>query len=99
MHRIFSELKANNWLRDMAAQQFAKEAAHFLAELNAIHPFRDGNGRAQFTFVSLLAFEADHSIEFDRIDPDQFLAAMIESFYGRERPLAEALFGLIEKGM
>lgn len=29
---------------------FVQEAARFLAGLNAIHPFRDGNGRTQLSF-------------------------------------------------
>jgi cell filamentation protein len=31
--------------------------AHFLAELNAIHPFREGNGRTQLTFAVLLGVQ------------------------------------------
>ncbi len=33
----------------------------FLAELNAIHAFREGNGRSQLTFFALLADHAGHS--------------------------------------
>jgi cell filamentation protein len=91
MRRVFAELREQDLLRDTSAREFGKGAAHFLAELNAIHPFRDGNGRTQLTFVSLLAFEAGHPIAFERIKPRPFLKAMIESFSGREKSLEKAL--------
>jgi hypothetical protein len=36
------------------SEQFVHQAARFLAELNAIHPFREGNGRAQLAFMSII---------------------------------------------
>jgi cell filamentation protein len=60
-----------------ATKEFAQKPAHFLAELNAIHAFREGNGRAQLSFFLLLADQASHPLDFDRFDPDMFLNAMI----------------------
>ena len=76
-------------MRGLQAEDFSREATHFLAELNAIHPFRDGNGRTQLAFVTLLAFAAGYQVNVDRIEPEQFLAAMIESFYGQEQQLMQ----------
>ena len=95
MARIFGELKAKAWLRGLSVDAFAQEAAHFLAELNAIHPFLDGNDRTQLAFVTLLAFAAGYEVDFERIEPKSFMDAMIESFQGRERPLALALQQLV----
>ena len=95
MKRVFADLKRKDWLQGAGPSEFAKEAAHFLAELNAIHPFRDGNGRTQLTFVTLLAFTEGYRIEFDEIEPEPFLAAMIESFHGREEPITRILAKLI----
>jgi cell filamentation protein len=44
-NKLFSELKAEKHLEKLPAKEFAESAAHFLAELNAIHAFREGNGR------------------------------------------------------
>lgn len=96
MKRIFRNLRDKKVLRFLPADEFARECAHFLAELNAVHPFRDGNGRTQLAFVTLLAFSADHPLDLDRLDPGSFLAAMIESFQGREQFLAKALLGLMD---
>jgi cell filamentation protein len=95
MARVFGSLRAKGWLRGLSPADFAREAAHFLAELNAIHPFRDGNGRTQLAFVTLLAFAAGYQVDLERIEPKSFLDAMIESFQGQERPLALALQQLV----
>jgi len=55
--------------------------------LNAIHPFREGNGRTQTTFLTLLAERASHPFDLEKLDPEAFLAAMIASFKGNDVPL------------
>ncbi len=39
----------------LTSNDLAAGAAHFLEELNVVHPFRKGNGRTQLTFLALLA--------------------------------------------
>ncbi len=92
MRRLFAWLGERNHLRDLDAAAFSRDAAHFLAELNAIHPFREGNGRTQLTFLALLAERAGHPLDLDRLDPAAMLHAMIRSFNADEAPLA----GVIE---
>jgi len=89
MKRLFGQLKAQKALRDLAFDDFADGAAKFLGELNAIHPFREGNGRAQLTFLDQLAVNAGHPLDLSRLSarPDAFLAAMIASFAGEIKPL------------
>ena len=52
--RLFGELQADGFLQGLDDSAFADKAAHFLAELNVIHAFREGNGRSQLTFFALL---------------------------------------------
>lgn len=66
-----------------AAGEFIPAAADFLAELNAIHAFREGNGRAQLAFMHLVALRAGHPLDFRRIRRESFLPAMIESYHRR----------------
>jgi cell filamentation protein len=47
---------------------------HFPSELNAIHAVREGNGRSQLTYFALLAQNAGHPLQLDRLDPDEMLA-------------------------
>ena len=52
--KLFADLKAAHYFEGLPAKDFAERAAHFLAELNAIHVFREGNGRTQLTFFAML---------------------------------------------
>jgi cell filamentation protein len=80
-----------DYLRNLDAKTFATKAAHFLAELNAIHAFREGNGRSQLTFFTLLADRARHPLNLDKLEPGEMLQAMIASFGGDERKLAAVI--------
>ena len=75
--------------------QFVAAVANFLAELNAIHPFREGNGRSQLAFVHLLGEKAGFLFDFSRIQRDTFLPAMIASYDGELEPLTEGLWQLL----
>jgi cell filamentation protein len=93
--KLFAKLKTDKFLQGLSSRDFAKQAAHLLAELNAIHAFREGNGRAQLSFFLLLAERANHSLDFDNFDPDAFLEAMIASFGGNETSLASFIERLV----
>src|ERR1700712_149025 len=55
LRRVFEELRQMDPLRPRRPEEFAAGAAHFLSELNAVHAFRDGNGRRQLAFLAMLA--------------------------------------------
>ncbi|MEO7994702.1 MAG: Fic family protein [bacterium] len=93
---LFRRLAVSGCLRNLETDEFATAAAHFLAELNAIHAFREGNGRTQLAFMSLLASQAGHPLNFRYLEPEPFLAAMIASFAGDEGPLRDQLNRLME---
>jgi cell filamentation protein len=90
--RLFSDLAKQKNLSGLDAASFATKTAHFLAELNAIHPFREGNGRTQLSFMTALAQKAGHPFDLERLDPKAMLDATIASFGGGEKPL-EVLIG------
>jgi len=96
MGKLFKQFATAKYFKNLSADAFAKNAAHFLAELNAIHPFREGNGRSQLTFLIMLAERAGHALDLNRMNPDAILNAVIASFGGKEKPLAELILGLIE---
>jgi len=95
MTRLFSRLSFSNFLPGSEREPFIRALAEFLADLNAIHPFREGNGRSQLAFLHLLALRAGHPLEIERINPTAFLAAMIRSFAGDIEPLSEQLTALL----
>lgn len=88
MARIFADLATDHHLVGLAPQAFATKAAHVLAEINAVHPFREGNGRTQLAFLTLLAENAGFEVNDDVLDPQEVIDAMIASFAGDEARLA-----------
>ncbi|MGM4924492.1 Fic/DOC family protein [Tardiphaga sp. 804_B3_N1_9] len=98
MAKLFKALARAKHMRGTTPAGFAKQAAHFLAELNAIHAFREGNGRTQLTFLTLLAEKAGHPLMLKRMKPERILQAVIDSFGGDERPLAGMIHELVESG-
>jgi cell filamentation protein len=96
LRRLFRGLGRKGHLHGLEAAEFADEAAHFLAELNAIHPFREGNGRTQLSFLTVFAERAGHPLALERLEPEAILKATIISFSGNEKPLAKVIRQLIE---
>lgn len=95
MKNLFDDLRRKAFLRGLPTNEFVEHGAHFLTMLNAIHPFREGNGRTQMTFFTLLAHRADIGLDLEKLDPEIFLTAMIDSFGGNEAPLATQIHNLI----
>jgi cell filamentation protein len=91
MKRAFTGLKNAEFLQGLTVEAFASGAAHFLADLNAIHPFREGNGRTQLIFLAAVAEHAGHLLDPMRLDRAAYLSAIIRSFNGDERALAAQL--------
>jgi cell filamentation protein, protein adenylyltransferase len=91
MRRLFGALAVQKFLRDLEVQTFAAKAGHFLTELNAIHPFREGNGRTQLSFLVEIAERAGYPISLSDLKPKAALKAFIASFNGNERPLRDII--------
>lgn len=94
MNQLFRRLVMPPFGPGAGFDAFIAAAADFLADLNAIHPFREGNGRSQLSFLHLVALWADHPLRLDQIKRETFLPAMIESFEGRLEPLVAELTAL-----
>jgi len=97
MRKLFRRLAAEKHFRKLDREGFARKCAHFLAELNAIHPFREGNGRTQLTFLTLLAERAGHPLDLRRLRPAAVLSATIRSFGGKEDALERVIRDLIRR--
>lgn len=51
MGALFAELERERWLAGLETEPFIERAAYYVCEFNAVHPFREGNGRAIPTWV------------------------------------------------
>lgn len=68
---LFNALHAENHLKNLDSDKFTLRCGHYLGELNAIHPFREGNGRAQREFIRTLALNAGHPISWKNLTAEE----------------------------
>lgn len=92
MEKLFAKLTEEDHLTQLSSpRQFAERAAHYTAEINAIHPFREGNGRCQLTLLDILLDLSGFQMNEDLINPERFMEAMIASFHGDNEPLTRTI--------
>jgi cell filamentation protein len=53
---------------------------YYLSEINALHPFREGNGRTQRVFIEYLARAAGFHADFSTVSAKEMVEASALSF-------------------
>jgi cell filamentation protein len=76
---LFNKLQSENYLEGTNSDVFSNRAAYYMSEINAIHPFREGNGRATREFIRTLAAHCNFDLNWDAVDIKELLEASIES--------------------
>ena len=74
-----AKLKAERFLAGLPPRDFALRAAFYLGEINAIHPFREGDGRTQREFIRQLALSAGHPLSWAGFGQQEMVDASIAS--------------------
>ena len=95
-NNIFNKLARENWLKWLDADALSKRLAHYLSEINALHPFREGNGRVQRIFISQLSQSAGYQLDYFDLEQEQIYRAMELAFNGDESPLANLIMERLE---
>lgn len=80
--QTFAELKAQNFLQGLPRTEFADRAAVIFTEINTAHPFMEGNGRTQREFMTQLAQQAGHSLNFDVVSAERMSSVSLEARMG-----------------
>jgi len=88
---LFVSLKNENRLKGLSIDDFSLRAAHYLSEINVLHPFREGNGRAQRAFITQLCREAGYDLDYSDLEQEELFDAMKEAFQGNEHKIAQIL--------
>ena len=68
---VFAELDKERNLQGLSKDEFINRLAYFYDQLNYIHPFREGNGRAQRLFWTRLAKDANYEIDWSLVVGDE----------------------------
>ncbi len=98
LQRLGRGLKRGNFLKDLPRATFAKKAARTFADLNTIHPFREGNGRVQREFMSQLAQQAGHKMDFSVVSHERMYAASEHATAGDLKPMERLMDEITDPG-
>lgn len=84
MPRFFRDLEQDfeqhRSFDDLDAETFGYRAAVYMADLNNLHPFPEGNGRIQRLLLEQMADRAGHSFRHESITREEWYAASVDSF-------------------
>lgn len=95
---VFGRLAGPGFLRGLGRARFVEELADLFADVNALHPFREGNGRAQRAFLAQLAADAGWRLRWASMDPQENVRVSQQAHRGDVVPLRLLLDGLIDAG-
>ena len=88
---LFEKLSNEQHLRGLDQEAFACRAADILGTLNAVHPFREGNGRTQREFVRELAHKNGYWVDWSKVSREELYKASDVSFMRGQNELFEEL--------
>jgi cell filamentation protein len=94
---IFGKLRKDHFLRGLDRESFINDLAYYMGEVEALHPFRNGNAITARLFFWDLVFIAGYRIEWLNIDPDRLLEADICAIDGDYQPLIDVLEDVVYK--
>jgi len=85
LDRILTTLHADKLLKGLSKDAFANKLAYYMAELNVIHPFREGNGRATREFIRVLAMHNGYILNWANVNKVEILESTIDSVFDATR--------------
>ena len=92
---LSGKLSGENQLRATTPEQFGSRAGYYMSELNAIHPFREGNGRTQREFIRVLGLQVGLSVNWAQVTQQEMYRVSIASFQrGGHRLLGDLIVGI-----
>ena len=94
--KLFEELKAESYLSGLNKEELAKRLAYYLAELNVIHPFREGNGRVTRELIRQLALKNNYLLDLRKVKFEEILDVSIKSIVDA-KPLEELIYKCLVK--
>jgi len=77
---VFQKLKEDNFLLMTEEKEICERLSFYMSEINALHPFREGNGRAQRVFISSLGNAAGYEIDFKQVTNAEIIEVSSNAF-------------------
>lgn len=88
---VFGRLARDRWLREATREVFLDGLSALWADLNAAHPFREGNGRSTRAFLRQLAADAGWPLDWAGLNADANLHASVAAHQGDNDPMRALL--------
>ena len=88
---IMGNLQKEKILCGLNKSKFIERMAYYMGEINALHPFREGNGRTCREFFRQLSLNANYVLDFGKTEKEELLTADIEAFNGQYERLIKIL--------
>lgn len=85
--RIFGDLADKKYFKGMNRSDFIKSAVQLSVDLNALHPFREGNGRTIRMYLMIVAYLAGFLLDYSLVSAEEIITADRLAFEGDERRL------------
>lgn len=97
MEMLFGKLQQEHCLKDLKTkEEIAARLAYYLGEINAIHPFREGNGRTQRMFIEHLAHSLGYRLDFSKVKQQEMVLASAKAFAMDYSAMEELLVRILE---
>ncbi|RZM36950.1 MAG: cell filamentation protein [Sphingomonas sp.] len=94
LDKLFADARAKEGFRGLPRDEFFDRLGNHINEINAIHPFREGNGRTMRHHAAQLARDAGHPIRIASIDKTAWMEASRHGFLtGDHRGMTAVLAG------
>lgn len=97
LRRVFGEIHETGMLQEKKPQSQIQHLSHVMAELNIIHPFREGNGRGIRELIRCMAQVYGLTLNWGNADQDTMMDAAIASVYD-DMAFCEILHQCLESG-
>jgi cell filamentation protein len=65
---VLAKLADDDWLAGLGRENFVVKLAFYYGEINAVHPFREGNGRTQRAFLRQLSASAGWHLDWSELN-------------------------------
>ena len=97
--KLFERLRRAQWYEGFERMELVRLVAQLFGDLNVIHPFREGNGRAQRILFEHIIINAGHQISWWEAEPGEWVQANIDAVLCDYRALESIFERCIGRGI
>jgi cell filamentation protein len=78
-NKLFDSLAKADWFQNLDRTSLISASAELFGDINVVHPFREGNGRAQRILFEHIIVNAGYEISWWAVDAQEWVQANIDA--------------------